>query len=90
MKHTTYTKRAIRRLRRVAGQIGGLERMVEAEKYCIDILHQSLAAKEALSSFEDFILENHLATHAASQMRSGNQKKAIREILSVYRLSKCK
>jgi len=82
--------RAIRRLRVAAGQVKGLEKMVDEDKYCIDIIHQSLAIKEALSSFEDFILKNHLATHAVKQMRSGNAPKAISEILSIYKLSKRK
>ncbi|MBI4136269.1 MAG: metal-sensitive transcriptional regulator [Candidatus Vogelbacteria bacterium] len=81
---------AIRRLRIAAGQIKGLEKMIENNKYCIDILHQSLAIKEALSSFADLVLENHLATHVVQQMKTGKSKKAIREILSIYRLSKRK
>ena len=81
-------RRATHRLRIIAGQIRGLERMVAAEKYCIDVIHQSLAAKEALSGFEDLILENHLATHVAEQMRTGRQARAIRELLPLYRLSK--
>lgn len=83
-------QRAIRRLRVVAGQIKGLEKMVEENKYCIDILCQSLAIKEALSSFEGLILENHLSTHVVQQMKSGESKRAVDEILSFYRLSKRK
>ncbi|MBI2052864.1 MAG: metal-sensing transcriptional repressor [Candidatus Ryanbacteria bacterium] len=83
-------KRASRRLKIAEGQIRGLERMVREEKYCVDIINQSLAIKEALSSFEDFILENHLATHVVEQMKSGQQSKAIKEILSVYKVSKRK
>lgn len=83
-------KRASRRLKIAEGQIRGLERMVRGEKYCIDIINQSLAIKEALSSFEDFILENHLSTHVVKQMKSGQQQKAIKEILSVYKVSKRK
>ena len=83
-------KQAIRRLQIAAGQIRGLGKMVEADKYCIGILYQSLAVKEALSSFEDFILKNHLAKHVVTQMRSGNASKAIKEILSIYRLSRRK
>lgn len=93
MKHLSISKhktRVIRRLRIVAGQIKGLEKMVEGNKYCVDILHQSLAIKEALSSFEDIILENHLSTHVIKQMKSGKSKKAIDEILSIYKLSKRK
>ncbi len=83
-------QQAVKRLRRAAGQIKGLERMVEKNAYCIAILHQSMAAKEALSSFEDFILKNHLSTHAAEQMRGRKKKTAVEEILSIYRLAKKK
>ena len=64
--------------------------MVAEEKYCIDIMNQSLAIKEALSGVEDLILKNHLSTHVVEQMKSGKESKAIKEILSVYRLSKKK
>lgn len=83
-------KQTILRLRRIAGQIRGLEKMVAQEGYCIDILHQSLAAKEALSAFEDFILKNHLATHVVQQIRGKKKAKAIKEILEIYKLSKRK
>ena len=83
-------KRALRRLQIIKGQLAGLEKMVDREQYCIDIITQSSAIKEALSGVEDVILENHLATHAVMQMRSGQSKKAIAEILKVYRLSKRK
>ena len=82
--------RAIRRLKIISGQLKGLERMIEGDKYCIDIITQSLAAKEALSGVEDLILENHLSTHVIEQIKSGRAPKAIKEILKVYRLSKRK
>ena len=82
--------KAVRRLKIISGQIKGLERMVNEDKYCIDVIHQSLAAKEALSSFENLMLENHLATHVIEQMKKGKDKKAIEEILSVYKLSRQK
>lgn len=81
-------EKAIRRLQILEGQIRGLQRMVEDEKYCIDILHQSMAAKEGLSGVENLILENHLSTHAADQMRRGKSEKAVKEILSLYKLSR--
>ena len=80
--------RTIRRLRIIGGQVRGLEKMVEEGKYCVNILHQSLAIKKALSSFEDFILENHLSTHVIDQIKSGRETKAIKEILAIYKLSK--
>ena len=81
-------KKALRRLRIIKGQLNGLEKMIEGEKYCIDIITQSSAVKQALSGIEDLILEHHLGTHAMMQMKSGETKKAAREILKVYKLSK--
>ena len=81
-------KKAIRRLKIVEGQIRGLQRMVQEEKYCIDIINQSSAAKEALSGVEDLMLENHLSTHVVEQMKSGQHAKATHEVMSVYKLSK--
>ena len=81
-------KKAIRRLKIVEGQIRGLQRMVQEEKYCIDIINQSSAVKEALSGVEDLMLENHLSTHVVEQMKSGQHAKATHEVMSVYKLSK--
>ncbi len=80
----------IHRLKRIEGQVRGLQKMVEEDKYCVDIMHQSLAVKEALSSFEDFILKNHISTHVIEQMKSGKSSKAIDELLLIYKLSKRK
>lgn len=82
--------KATRRLKIIEGQIRGLQRMVEKDIYCVDVINQSLAIKEALSGVEDLLLERHLATHVAEQMKSGRERKAIREILDLYKLSKKK
>ena len=72
----------------VEGQVRGLQNMVQLEKYCVDIITQSSAIKEALSSVEQLLLENHLSTHVVHQMKHGNEKKATKEILKVYRLKR--
>jgi DNA-binding FrmR family transcriptional regulator len=64
-----------------------LAKLLEDEKYCVDIITQSSAIKEALSGVEDLILENHLSTHVLEQMKSGKEQKAIAEILKVYKLA---
>jgi CsoR family transcriptional regulator, copper-sensing transcriptional repressor len=51
----------LRRLRRIEGQVRGLQRMVEQDKYCIDILTQVSAATRALQSFSLELLEEHMA-----------------------------
>ena len=81
-------KKVIRRLKILEGQIRGLQKMAENESYCVDILQQSSAAKQALSGIEDLILENHLSTHIIEQIKNGKEAQATKEILTIYRLSK--
>ena len=82
--------RAVKRLKIIEGQIRGLQKMVDDEKYCIDIIVQASAIKEALSGVEDLILQNHLSTHVVHQMKSGKEKQAIDEILKIYKLAQKK
>lgn len=51
----------LKRLRRIEGQVRGLQRMVEEDQYCIDILTQVAAATKALQSFSLELLDEHLA-----------------------------
>ena len=80
--------KTLRRLKLVEGQIRGIQKMVEDEKYCVDIITQSSAVKEALVGVENLILLNHLSTHVIEQMKSGKARKAIEEILKVYKLKR--
>ena len=80
-------KSAKRRLSIVSGQVRGIQEMVEQEKYCVDIITQIEAARQALSGVKNLILENHLSTHLVHQMQHGGEKKAVKEILKVYKLS---
>ncbi|GAB2933859.1 metal-sensitive transcriptional regulator [Nonomuraea fastidiosa] len=59
------------RLRRIEGQVRGLQRMVEDDKYCIDILTQVSAATSALKSFSLALLEEHLAHCVAEATQKG-------------------
>jgi len=77
-------------LKILEGQVRGLQKMVEKEEYCLDILQQSSAVKNALSGVENLILENHLSTHVIEQIKVGQESKATKEILTIYKLSKNK
>lgn len=81
-------EKLIRRLKIIEGQVRGLQEMLVRGEYCIDIITQTSAAKQALSNVEDVLLEQHLGTCAAKQMKNGNEKKAIEEIIKVYRLKR--
>ena len=83
-------RKAIRRLKMIEGQVRGLQRMVDEEKYCVDIIIQASAVKEALSGVKDLMLENHLSTHVIEQIKSGKEKQAIAEIMKIYKLAQKK
>jgi len=89
MKNQT-KKNITNRLRRVEGQVRGLQKMVDGEKYCVDIITQSSAIRNALSAVEDLMLENHLSEHVIHQMKQGQEKRAIGEIVSIFTKSKKK
>lgn len=61
----------VRRLRRIEGQVRGLQRMVDEDKYCIDILTQVSAANRALQSFALALLEEHMAHCVADATAKG-------------------
>ena len=81
-------QKLIRRLKIVEGQVRGLQEMVGKNAYCIDVITQTSAVKQALSGIEDVMMENHLSTCAIDQMKKGKESKAKAEILKVYRLKR--
>lgn len=78
----------VRRLKLLEGQIRGLQKMVENDTYCIDVITQTSAVKQGLSGVEDMLLENHLGHCLLHQVQSGNTKKAKEEIIKVYKLKR--
>ena len=76
-----------RRLRRVAGQIAGIERMVGEDRYCVDVLLQIAAVRAALDGVGKVILRSHVETCVADALVSGRAKERnekIEEILQVF------
>ncbi|GAB3584288.1 metal-sensitive transcriptional regulator [Amycolatopsis endophytica] len=68
----------LKRLRRIEGQIRGLQRMVEEDKYCIDILTQVSAATKALQSFSLELLDEHLSSCVVDAARAGGREAEIK------------
>jgi CsoR family transcriptional regulator, copper-sensing transcriptional repressor len=86
MKNTKQS--LVRRLKIIEGQIRGLQEMVEGDKYCIDVITQTSAVKQALSGIEDSLMEHHLGHCVLPQMQKGKKDTAVGEILKVYRLKR--
>ena len=83
----TETKTSVlKRLSRIEGQIRGLARMVEDDRYCIDVVTQISAARAALRRAEEQILQDHVAhcvEHAISSGDKNAQREKISEIMAV-------
>jgi DNA-binding FrmR family transcriptional regulator len=90
MKYTEKNSKdkVVRRLKLIEGQIRGLQKMIEADEYCIDVITQTSAVKQALSNVEDILLENHLDCCVSKQMTTGEASKSKEEILKVYKLKR--
>lgn len=81
-------QKLIKRLKIVEGQVRGLQDMLLKDAYCIDVITQTSAVKQALSNIEDVLMESHLSTCVVNQMKKGKEKMAVDEIVKVYRLKR--
>jgi DNA-binding FrmR family transcriptional regulator len=66
----------LKRLRRIEGQVRGLERMVEDDRYCIDVLTQIAAVETALEAVASKVLEDHVSHCVAGALASGDEVEA--------------
>ena len=76
----------IKRLNRIEGQVRGISRMIEDERYCIEILQQVQAIKSALSKVEDSILKDHAATCVETAIASGDEKEQRKKFSELVEL----
>ena len=81
-------KRALHRSRILQGQLRGIEKMIENDEYCVDIITQSLAVQKSLRSLNKLLVENHLRTHVSHMFAAGGEQKdmAVDELLRVYEI----
>jgi CsoR family transcriptional regulator, copper-sensing transcriptional repressor len=82
-------KRALHRSKILEGQLRGLEKMIDNEDYCVDIITQSLAIQRSLRSLNKLLVENHLRTHVTEMFSAGGDQEqlAVDELLRVYELN---
>lgn len=75
------------RLRRIAGQVGGIQRMVEQDRYCVDVLLQVAAVRAALDQVGKLLLGAHVGTCVADAFASGSageRERKLAELLEVF------
>jgi CsoR family transcriptional regulator, copper-sensing transcriptional repressor len=76
------------RLKIISGQINGLVKMIEEDKYCVDILTQSLAVQNALKQIDKLILDDHINSCVKDQIKNGDADKATKELIQIYSISR--
>lgn len=72
-----------KRINIIKGQLDGLQRMVDKDEYCIDLLNQSLAIQNSLRSLDSVLFERHLKTHVADQLIH-EKDKAVEELVNLF------
>ena len=87
MTHHCDKTSTIKRLNRIEGQVRGVARMIEEERYCMDVLHQIQAVKAALSKVEDAVLSSHAASCVEEAIASGDvadQREKFSELVELF------
>jgi len=83
-------KQVLNRLNYLTGHLDGVKKMVQEEKYCIDIIKQNEAVIAAIEKVNEMILENHLNTCVTQAIKGKSErerKKKIRELLEIFKNS---
>lgn len=71
----------IKRLKRIEGQVKGIQNMVEEERYCVDILTQISAIRSAINKVGSIILENHINGCVSQSIKDGDSEEMINELM---------
>ena len=78
---------ALNRMSYIEGHLAGIRRMVEEDKYCVDVLKQTFAVRRAIQKLESRLLEGHLGSCVIDGVKEGREKEVLGELLELYALS---
>ena len=78
---------SLKRLNYIEGHIAGIKRMVEEEKYCVDVLKQTYAVRRAIEKLESLLLDGHLHTCVVAGVKDGREEQVVGELLELYSLN---
>ncbi len=77
----------IKRLNYIEGHLAGIRRMIEEDKYCVDILKQTYAVRRAIEKLEALLLDGHLHGCVVEGIRDGREQQVVNELLELYELA---
>ena len=78
---------ALKRLSYIQGHLEGVRKMVQDEKYCVDILKQLFAVRRAVEKLEATLLDGHLHSCVVEGLKDGRQEDVLQELLELYTLA---
>jgi len=73
-------RRALARLRRIEGQVQGIQRMLEEDKYCVDIMLQLSAVQGAVDQVSKILMQRHIESCVMDSMKAGSERERARKI----------
>jgi len=84
---STKRNEVLKRLSFIEGHLQGIRRMVEQDKYCVDVLKQTYAVRRAIEKMEGLMLDNHLHTCAVVGIKEGREAQVVGELVELYELA---
>jgi len=85
--HQPKRNEVLKRLSFIEGHLQGIRRMVEQDKYCVDVLKQTYAVRRAIEKMEGLMLDNHLHTCAVEGIKEGREEQVVGELVKLYELA---
>ena len=78
---------ALKRLSYIEGHLSGIRKMLEEDKYCVDVLKQTYAVRRAIEKMESILLEGHLHTCVVEGIKNGQEEDVVGELRDLYILA---
>ena len=78
---------AIKRLSYIEGHLAGVKKMVDEERYCVDILRQTYAVRRAIQKLESQLIDGHLRTCVVEGVKEGREEQILSELVELYEIA---
>jgi len=78
----------LKRLSFIEGHLAGIRRMIEEDKYCVDVLRQTYAVRKAIEKMEALMLEGHMHSCVVEGIRDGREKEIVGELMELYNVGR--
>jgi len=78
---------AIKRLNYIEGHLAGVKKMVDEDRYCVDILRQTFAVRRALQKLESQLIDGHLRTCVVDGVKDGREEQVLSELVELYEIA---